>query len=55
MQNHIMYRILQIKINLVRLEWDYSIPFFTYAKLMQNWCWIHKKQSSYMFEQHCVE
>ena len=22
--------------NLVRLEWDYSIPFFTYEKLMQN-------------------
>ena len=38
-----MYRILQTKINLVYLEWGYSIPFFTYKKLMQNLCWIKKK------------
>ena len=31
-----MYWILEIKINLVCLKGDYSIPFFTYEKLMQN-------------------
>ena len=31
-----MYRILQVKINLVCLDRDYSIPFFTHEKLMQN-------------------
>ena len=31
--------------NLVCLEWDYAIKFFTYEKFMQNECWIHKKQS----------
>ena len=36
---------LQIKMNLVCLEWDYAIKFFTYEKFMQNECWIHKKQS----------
>ena len=46
-----MYWILQIKINLVCLEWDYSIAFFTYEKLMQNYCWIHKKQSFLIFSQ----
>ena len=32
-----MYWILQLKINLVCLECDYSIPFLTYEKLMQNY------------------
>ena len=27
---------IAIKMNLVCLEWDYSIPFFTYEKLIQN-------------------
>ena len=34
MENHVMYWILQIKINLVCLDLDYSILFFTYEKLM---------------------
>ena len=44
MWNHVIYLyeyiwmhwVLQIKINLVYLEWDYSIAFFTYEKSMQN-------------------
>ena len=40
MWNHVIYymNVLAIanKNYLVYLEWDYSIPFLTYVKLMQN-------------------
>ena len=53
-----MYWILQIKINLVCLEWDYSIPFVTYEKLMQSNVEFIKNNLFSFFhkvEQHCVE
>ena len=37
-----MYWILRIKINLVCLEWDYSIPFLTHQKVMQLWDFVSK-------------